>query len=79
MKISPKLNSSNQIATISNVNFYNKNKRSKSLSVEGGPLKKHFKSGTFQEVPIYFTLSKDALQSDGPVSELDYPQMLYPH
>ena len=32
-------NSSNQIAAISNANFHNKNKRSKSLSVGGGPLK----------------------------------------
>ena len=31
-------NSSNQIATISNANFHNKNKRSKSMSVEGGSL-----------------------------------------
>ena len=31
-------NPSNQIATISNADFHNKNKRSKSLSVEGGTL-----------------------------------------
>ena len=30
---------SNQIATIRNANFHNKSKRSKSLSVEGGPLR----------------------------------------
>ena len=29
---------SSKIATISNANFHNKNKRSKSLSIEGGPL-----------------------------------------
>ena len=31
-------NSSNQLATISNANFHTQNKRSKSLSVQGGPL-----------------------------------------
>lgn len=39
--------SSNQIATMSEANFHNKNTRAKSLWVEGGPLIKYFPGDIF--------------------------------